>query len=467
MRKLVFVASAVVLLSTLGGCIPEKRVVWSPDGRHAAVRTGDAKLFLCSPNGTLSPCVAEHVADMAWTHDGRRLLLVRSEPTTDWRTVRALLAPERLAELERRLPALRDEVLAYREDWDQFKPGILTGLSSSEQGALLLAVKAEHADVLLAKRPDLQGKLAELQVPIYSLETVAVTENSKLEGTEVAFRSLTPVARPALAPGDHAVAFLTQEGEDKSALAVSALAVNSTPTTVESGVGTTFAWSPDGKQLVYACTTEPVGGVEQALCAIKQRGVTDGAGHVLSQLGDSTVLAYVTARSEPNLATLPDGGVLASVTESAFPCVAADMPKRSTLYRLSPGASPTCTRQVPKEREDALPEDLSIFAVSPDGRHIAICDPQNGRLLVYTPATNDVWPLLSEEQTKQLRIWPTWRTDDELTSTLVRTTKDNATTWDMVLLKLDYEKHTVSREVLSAGWSDIESIDFLFERKGG
>lgn len=466
MRSVVLTAAAVVLLGSTGACIPEKRVVWSPDGQQAAVRMGDGRLFLCSPSGALSPCVAEHVTDLAWTHDARRLVLVRAIQAADWSTVRTLLPPERRAELERRTPVLLDEVLAYRGDWEQFKPAILAGLAPHEQAALLLSVRAQHADVLLAKRPDLQGKLAELQLPVYTLETAVVGADKRLEAGNVVLRQLAAMARPTPAPNDQAVAFVAQEGEDQTALVVAPLRAPSTPTVVEIGVGSTFAWTPDGKHLVYACTTDAAGGLEQALCAIKRRSVADDAGNVLAQLGDSEVLAVVTARSEPGLAMLPDGRALLTGTESAFPCVTPDMPNRSTFFLLTSGASPTCTRLVPKKREEAFPEDLSIFTVSPDGRHVAICDPQNGRLLVYTPATQDLWPLLSEEQTKQVRIWPTWRANDELTATVVRAARDNETTWDVALLRLDYEKHAVTRELLSAAWPNIETVDFLFERKG-
>lgn len=71
-------ALAVSMMFALAGCY-EERLVWSPDGRRAFVRTEKGDLHLCGADGALSAVLSTKVHTAAWVGDSESLVLAREK----------------------------------------------------------------------------------------------------------------------------------------------------------------------------------------------------------------------------------------------------------------------------------------------------------------------------------------------------------------------------------------------------
>ena len=79
MRRFQLTILFLLTTVTFCGCIPEKKIIWSPDGRTAAIIGGDG-LYLCDESGKLSSHIAEMVKEALWLSDSKQLLVIRGEP---------------------------------------------------------------------------------------------------------------------------------------------------------------------------------------------------------------------------------------------------------------------------------------------------------------------------------------------------------------------------------------------------
>jgi hypothetical protein len=77
----------IATLLALAGCDEAgENVVWSPDGRQAAV-IGTKGLYLCDAGGKLSPLLVPRATHARWLPDGKRLVVARSMDFATWREV--------------------------------------------------------------------------------------------------------------------------------------------------------------------------------------------------------------------------------------------------------------------------------------------------------------------------------------------------------------------------------------------
>ena len=118
----ILVAAALLVLA---GCVTQ-RVVWSPDGKQAAVLSEDG-LYLCDAEGTISGLLLPDVTAVAWFQDSRRLAVDPSVTCTNWQGLAVVLSPqgrenikstanELLARLQ---PGNRDQVLEAESGSDK------------------------------------------------------------------------------------------------------------------------------------------------------------------------------------------------------------------------------------------------------------------------------------------------------------------------------------------------------------
>src|SRR5215470_5702011 len=100
------------VLVAAAGCIPEKRIVWSPDGSRATVIASDG-LRMCSPDGTLSNPLLPEARRVAWFPDSKRLLVIHVSKAKNWAEVERIIdAPKREA-IATAAKELRGQVLAF------------------------------------------------------------------------------------------------------------------------------------------------------------------------------------------------------------------------------------------------------------------------------------------------------------------------------------------------------------------
>jgi hypothetical protein len=95
------------------GCYPE-RIVWSPDGQRALVATKE-RLYVCDPNGLLTPLGTGAYTCMAWLSDSNRFAAATTEKLTTWKDLEPLLSKE---DRDRIIPLaedMREDILKVKQ----------------------------------------------------------------------------------------------------------------------------------------------------------------------------------------------------------------------------------------------------------------------------------------------------------------------------------------------------------------
>ena len=110
--KHAFLYPLLTLSLFLGGCLPEERIWWSPDGQVAAVLVKGA-LYLSKPDGELGPPLAEWPWEMpaaiSWLPDGSGFVLYRERMIKTWKEFSKLIPGAERSQIETRalgVPAL-------------------------------------------------------------------------------------------------------------------------------------------------------------------------------------------------------------------------------------------------------------------------------------------------------------------------------------------------------------------------
>jgi len=467
MKRNVVCAGVIAALIVLGGCFPEKRVSWSPDGRWATVKGADG-LYLCDESGKLSQRLVENVASVAWLPDSKHLVLSRSETVPSWAQATAVLTAERRQELEARAPKLREELLAYTGDWDKFKPKAIEGLTGGETLALFACVREKFSAGLPEKLGEKWDDLKKLEPAVYALQLATVTPGAALELGPTLAKSLDSFDDLRVAPGGKAVAYRGAAPADDPAkpLFVLSLDGKGAPLHVADRAAMFPDWSSDGRYLVYAATRAVMedGRKDLRLGIVARRLVADANGTLLETLPDAEELAGIVFQNEVRVRCLRDGRVLFATLEVHLPCTSLDMPQRAGLFAVDPGHEPNVTRLTPRQAESELPDAIFLFEVSPDEQHVTVPG-GNGRLAILTLATGDVWEVVGEKEVDHLRTEPTWRSSDELCFAFVPGTEGAKERAAITLAKLDWAQHKAERKIISADWPDNIVTDFLVEKK--
>ena len=118
-------------------------VVWSPDGRQAAVIGGDG-LYLADGEGTLALLAAD-VYDAAWLADSERLVLARSREINNWSALADALGPQRTHQVAVKAEAVWQQIQAPGKPIaleDRLQALLETSLSQAEMGAILIHLRS-------------------------------------------------------------------------------------------------------------------------------------------------------------------------------------------------------------------------------------------------------------------------------------------------------------------------------------
>ncbi len=470
MNRWVLIILATAGIGSLGaGCYPEKRVVWSPDGRWAAVLGGDG-LHVSDADGKLTPLVAAGATRAAWLPDSRRLVVTRPDTFKTW----SELAPQLPEPQRERIIAagklLHDQILAFSGDWDAFEPKGMDDLTGGERAAVLLCMRDQANEGLPEKLGERWDELKELQVELWSLQLCDVAEGGAKPGATLC-RMLDEQAEPRVAPDGKKVAFTAaMPGEKPSGARLYVVAAEGGR--LAEAVADDCAWFPDwsadSRYLIYVHAPKWKADEEQTpqIGLVARRAVADAGGALLDMFMDPQELARVMFQPEIKVRALKDGRIIFSGVEQHLPATLADSPERYTLFAINPEQAPVVLRIVPREAEGELPKGRFYFEVSPEDRYIALLG-RDGQVTLLTPATGQTWSVLAEAHLDSDRVMMvTWRSADELC--YIGPTEDEARA-GVMLLKLNWaaDPHA-SRSVdswekrdISGEWPEAVARGFL------
>lgn len=462
MKRWMHLAAAAALLLTLTACYPEKRVVWSPDGRRAAVIGADG-LHLCDPEGNLSPLLVADAKRAVWFPDSRRLALVVPTEVETWSELVERLSAAQREEIEAYAVQLRAQILAFTGDWDDFEPvGVPETTPGEVMAAALLKLRDEDDGTLAAHVGEEKwGDVKDLSVGLFQLTIARVTETGALGEQVVLQSSIGGIGQPRIAPDGKAILY-TEGGAGEPGLGrlLVAPVEPGRPLFVSDSAAFFPDWTPDSRAVVFIRSAGPPQLEEDALVlgVVSQAAVRDETGALRRRIGKEMDLAGVLFSPLAQVRCLDDGRILFSAFEVSLPAASADMPTAPTLFAVNPAVSPVVARVLPRRSEARLSEVFGSFEPSPDGRYV--CIPQtDGTIQVVELATGEARTLFETGSAMQeLKMIPTWRTASELCCVVPGAEGGRH---EIALISIGEQPEP---RIVSADWPE-EVSDWLTERK--
>ncbi len=410
--KLLNLGWALAVLLLAGGCRIEERMVWAPDGTRAAVRLPEG-LCLMDPNGQLAAPLASNVTAVAWLPDSRGLVLARSLPVSTWADGARLLPSNETAAVEALARGLMDTLkgalAAADGDASAVEKNFIKPLNFSPSELFipaLLCLRETRKDDLekLIGGAKNNAELAKTLADPHQFTVNELSVQQPAGGVPLVLeRTLADVSAPCTTPGGPVVAFL--RGTE---LVLAPLAGGTNRLVVAGKAAGSFDWTPDGKALVYAAPDAEkwdAGAVN--LFRLERRTVLDEHGALTA--GAVEALAQAAANFAPRVNCLPDGRVLFASLALQLPAAGAAKHEASLYLVRGTESAPTA---LPTPAE-ALPQDLSGFAASPDGRLIAIANSGDDQVLVVDVASGAL-ETVSPQHIGKGRTLPAWRGTNEL-----------------------------------------------------
>ena len=461
MKRSVLIVGVVGILASLAGCFPEKRVVWSPDGRWAAVVGGDG-LYICDDTGKLSPRVAEDVHSVAWMPDSRRLLIVREGKVTAWDEIASYYDDKQQESLKAVAEAVRREALDYNGDLDKFKSPELEELNGGDKAAVLLYLRDKRGAELHEKYPEQWAKLSDMHIDVGILQ-MAELDGSGAKLGEVIARLPDGMFEPRVSPDGQTVAFVgaapgAQNGEGR--LYVASTEDGRPARVVDDYVAWHPDWSPDGRRIIYAHTNGLLDdGDDVKLGAIAECVVRSESGALMDSFLEPEDLAGTVFQPHTRVRCLKDGRILFPAVELSLPCTPGDMPEHVSLFSVDPQRQAVVTRLITRQTETKITDGVYFFEVSPDEKHVSIAESE-GRISVLDLAGGEMWTVVADEPSdKDLYMVPSWRSANELCCAVPPAGDSELAT--VALLTLDWPNKTSSTKPLSADWPREVTNDFL------
>ncbi len=442
-RTLGLLALAALLISA--GCL-EKRIVWSPDGSHAAV-IGDDGLYLCDAAGHLSGLLAPDVYLAAWRSDSQRLWLARKRPAKDWTVIAPTLGDNR-AQIEAQADSLWHD-LAAGKPWS-----VLTLDLKGKKDVVEICLRDRHRDALPGRlsASEWQG-LEEKNVELNEL-VPARLDGEKLVVETVRYTGYGSIGDIRPAPRDDAVAFSEEmaANTDDMEVAVISLKTEVEPVVVAHRTSPFPDWSADGRSLVYVEASDGATAKDDdvlALGVLTQRTVFDADGRIAP--GEKKYLAGMMFNRFTHVRCLRDGRILFNAVEMSLPLAAADYggDQREQLYALDPARQSTLVRLIPRRHEADVPQMLAFFEVSPDERNV-VFGGMEGEVCVLTLATGGVQAVQAGSKENYQGL-PVWRTKGEFTYVKRMAERDGVKPKRPAEIVLRQDEKEV---VLSESWPD-------------
>ena len=407
------------LLLAIGCNEVEDRMSWSPDGTRAVMRIGDG-LCMVDTNGNISAPLVSNVVSAAWLPDSSGLVLLRELTVTNWEEAARLLPPEETATVEslaKGLPGLFKAGLAATDgdseaaeekffkplkvEFSEFLPPTILYLFDTQPAALQQVIQ-ECKDPKKA-----EANLSNLKnTKVTEISVLLLTGNQPSGPPSAIDRTLTGLQQPRPSPSAPAVAFLRGD-----TLMVAPLDGGTNRVSVAEKIQGGYDWTPDGKSLVYAVRlTEEWDSGTINLARIERRTVIDSTGALIE--GDALPLAMSGSTFEPRVRCLPNGQVLFASFQQQLPAPALTA-REARFFLINPSLGTNAVPVTVPSAPGALPQELAYFALSPDGRQIAIVESGSDAVAVLDVATGAL-EIVSPKRGWKSRVLPAWRGSDEL-----------------------------------------------------
>lgn len=440
MKRLISISAVLLLTLLLAGCLPEERFWWSPDGSRALVRIEDG-LHLAGVDGTPGPKLALELGgegDMpvrgSWVVDGSGFVINRVLRFATWQEAKPMLPPGEIAEVERLARSIPDLIHAWtksaKASLDKADGGIMEWLPMKDRDVLAAAFFVAYAENREGLEADLRSApkgeevlrdLHKEEHPFRVHEICHVKlRDGAVEGDPRSLaRSLRALLFPKVSPRHSTVAFFRAMSDGETAALLVAALDGSATLEVAQGISVCHEWTRDGKSLLFAApvmgeASTPLQRIQRVEVLREDGGLLaprssdDGAG----RLKEPKSLAIALMVGTPRLVALPDGSVLFASQPASFPAPGEGLEVAPLLHVVSEdGAS---VRAVPTAPGD-LPANLGYFAVSPDGKLVAIVESDTDAVAVVELTSGRTEMVSPAHPGWQCRTLPCWRNAEELT----------------------------------------------------
>lgn len=412
-------ATALILLPA-AGCLPKKRVVWSPDGSRAAVITDQCLYFIDGAGKPLPHRWKSHIEDCDWFPDGSRIVIAHSRKAKGWEEIRGFLPSEQIAKIEAFAREAKPQILAYQGDWDDFEFSPKGSLPTSMEIAAVIYLRDRLPEGLAEKMGDKWTDVEQLEIDLDRLQIFELSD-SKLRPDRILVQSIETIDRPRVSPDGRHVAFLTspwqewEEGRESPALFV-VPAHGEKARLVGRNVAIDYDWSPDGRSLAFIRGVAPESEDDDTLQlgALTTMRVASEAGDLLDEATEQLDRAGLLFSRGSAVRWLRSGALVFSSAELNLPSTSSDMPQRWTLFRLDPKMPASIHRVVGRDFDEPLDTSLAFFELSPDESKVLLPGP-GGRVTLYEFASGRTTGLIeAPDATDKTRGLASWRNNDEI-----------------------------------------------------
>lgn len=407
----------VTLSAIFAGCIPEKRIVWSPDGRRAAV-TSAAGLFIIDDQGkVLKPRLTGTAARCDWFADGRQLAVIHTKMAERWEDMAPIFSPAETDAIKKRAESLREQILAYEGDWDKFDLDPDKKLSIDVELGALIYMRDHHSEGLAEKVGKQWTDIQTMKNAIWTLQLFTLKDDA-LEPGAVLLRTLAELRQPCVDPKGRNIAFLrTGSDQGQDVVSLSVVSTEAGPARhVASNVAIDYDWSPDGRSLAFiqAAGVDDEDADQIQLGSLTTITVAGSDGKLLPEWSQREQRVGLLFNAALGVDWLKDGRLMFSSVEVKLPATSRDMPREWSLFMLDPRMPASVARVLGRDLDGSLDLTLPLFELSPDETRVLLPGPK-GRLSLYEFASGETTQLVSQDDSEgKTRSIATWRGNDEV-----------------------------------------------------
>jgi hypothetical protein len=393
MRTLVALLVSALTASVAAADMPPTRVVWSPNGRVAAVLGGDG-LRITDDSGKLSDVIMADADAIAWMDDSSRMIVAHTIKVKSWKEIKALASPWRSLRIGREADALLRLVSPAPANWATTQPTTSRSFSKElgqalRQAALrsasfdpaqqmaLLHLLEDYEHVLAEAAGDQWKEVRErIAAPITAFDVVSIDSKTGATEAKRIGTSLDQVVQLEVRPDGKAFAWTAQKyatfASETLPWRLNMMSLDGKAFEEVAQIVSTIAWSQDGKHLLSARVGS---GMYLNSGTVSMDHVTSERGELLDDIRSSGGAWLLTHRAQLCIGRVGDGVVFqsesASIPGTTFIGGDGDeqyvgLPDR--LFRYDADRN-VVKALLPDKSYEAVGQ-VDYFQVSPDGKRI-------------------------------------------------------------------------------------------------